>query len=1133
MLRPFLLVGVGGSGGKTLRAVRQALQLRLLQEGWKGDWPSAWQFLHVDSPTVQDGSKFPAPFLPLENYQGLVPTGSAYKQAYEEVLRPGRMPSEFIQDAEKPLPSKEEVTIPVDLGAGQYRAVGRTLALAKLSSIGKAAQAAITRLNSAEARGQLEAIGALLGAKPGNTTSDPIVIVVSSIAGGSGAGQYIDVVEAVKSAAPASNWVHRIFAMLYAPDVFAKIDGKGGIEPNALAAFSEAMAGLWREAPTPATSALYQSHGLVVPSNKTEYHLGPAYTYVIGRRNSIVDFDDQPAVYNAVAASLTTWITDDDLQDSMLAYAIANFDAQAKSEATLPDATGLKVPNRQAPPFSSIGFGRISLGRDRFLQYSSERLARSGIDLMLYKHAEEDPQFKTRTQDEWIAYKADSVVLDFINDLKLNEETEQHNDIIDALRPIEQREVLYANLKNQVLADSQQGLDKSGGQSISNWHDKLIHFYQSYVERSIDEETNYRHAKARDWVSATSDRTQKVVAQYISQYGLRVVSELLNRLEMKLDAVSKELQTEAASYHRYASEVRAYVGQELQRAQGHESLRPDHPAVQAAAEQCKNALGWRAEADLREMAVDLMRDFAKNFVEPLRITISGGERALLARATDALDTTGRENPYLTWAKADSQVVPNRFTPAKNERLLVDVASYPAEFSELIKRSVDKDRSSNAFGVVMDQVLMGSLELEDLDEDATWSLLDLKREWIPNYRGARKDSSQASQPVQIEFSSDPNEYLRRAQWWMERKGTAFYAYLHEDLASYLDENMKDKAEFTARLSKFRVEFSAAVSASEPLVKLNPSLLMSVHGKTLDEVSTSVSAIPFPVGGQLFQEVKNAMQSAKLWDESNSDKWFRDMKVQNIDIFSTLKFPYQPMVMDSLVQPIAEQWQEARNNPKTRESFLKWRRARSLCESIPLAEDVRDKMLRGWYVAKTLSQVSDLTSNALLGPEISIFNPAQSINLKFPHPLMHSGFCPPYDYPAVLLKSVSIAIVMCNAQGGLDPLLPYQRLSELGHEKEMLAPELTDWIHYGNLQQGAPTPRAERAGSANGTFEERRDAVINYLNQQEAEFREDVISQNPQAELRSYGLSWELRSEILTAIHDLKNAVTGLRSARSGT
>lgn len=1133
MLRPFLLVGVGGSGGKTLRAIRQSLELRLLQEGWKGGWPKAWQMLHVDSPTVQDGAEFPAPFLPLENYQGLVPSGSTYKEAYNEVLKPGKIPNEFRNDADKPLPHWESVTVPVYLGAGQYRAIGRTLALAKLSAIARAAQAAITRLNSAEAIGQLEAIGSMLGAKPGNTSKVPTVVVISSIAGGSGAGQYIDVTEALKSADPAALWVHEIFALLYAPDVFAKIDGKGGIEPNALAAFSEAMSGLWHEAPTPATEALYKSHGLVVPSNSPNYSIGPKFMYVIGRSNSTVDFGDQPAVYNAVAASVSTWITDDRLQDKMLAYAIGNFDQIAKSETSLPDQSGLKVANKQAPPFSSMGFGRVSLGKDRFLQYASERMARSGIDQMLYKHSEEDPLFKTKTQDEWIAFKADSAIISFISDLKLNEETEQHNDVIDALRPIEQREILYATLKNQVLADAQQGLDKSGGQSISNWHEKLIHFYQIYVERANDEETNNRHAKAREWVVETQEQIQKVTSQYISQYGLRVVSELLNRVEMKIDAVSAELITEANAYRRYASEVRSYVGQELQNAQGHESLRPDHPAVQQAAEQCKNALGWRAEADLREMAADLLRDLAQNFIEPLRVTVSGGERALLARATDAKDVSGQDNPYLGWAKANSNVVPKRFTPGKNERLLIDVASYPEEFLELIARSVDKDRAVNAFGVVMDQVLMGALELDDLDEDATWALLDVKRHWIPNYRGARRDSSQSSQAVQFEFSSEPIDYLKRAQLWMERQGTAFYAYLHEDLASYLDENMKDKAVLTQRITKFREEFSAAVASSEPLVKLNAGLLMSVHGKTLGEVSAQVSAIPFPIGGNLYASIKTAFQIGGLWKDSDSDGWFRDIKVQNIDIFTTLAFPYQPMVMDSLVQPIAKQWLAEANSPEKRAAFLKGRRARSLSEFIPIAEEVRDKMIRGWFVSKVLSQLADTTDNILLGPEISIWVGPGNQRAKFPHPLMHSGFCPPHDYPAVMLKSAAIAIVMCNAVGSLDPLQPYQRLSELGGEREMLAVELTNWIHLGSIAAGAPIPKPERAGAAESTFEGRKDAVLAYLETQEVEFREDVLNTNPADDVRSYGLSWELRTEIMTAIHDLKTSVMSMRAVRSGT
>ena len=52
MLQPFLLVGVGGSGGKTLRAVKHALELRLQQEDWEEGWPKAWQLLHIDTPTA-------------------------------------------------------------------------------------------------------------------------------------------------------------------------------------------------------------------------------------------------------------------------------------------------------------------------------------------------------------------------------------------------------------------------------------------------------------------------------------------------------------------------------------------------------------------------------------------------------------------------------------------------------------------------------------------------------------------------------------------------------------------------------------------------------------------------------------------------------------------------------------------------------------------------------------------------------------------------------------------------------------------------------------------------------------------------------------------------------------------------
>ena len=55
MYRSFILVGLGGSGGKTLRFVKRELAARLAEKGWDNGIPDAWQFLHIDTPTVADG----------------------------------------------------------------------------------------------------------------------------------------------------------------------------------------------------------------------------------------------------------------------------------------------------------------------------------------------------------------------------------------------------------------------------------------------------------------------------------------------------------------------------------------------------------------------------------------------------------------------------------------------------------------------------------------------------------------------------------------------------------------------------------------------------------------------------------------------------------------------------------------------------------------------------------------------------------------------------------------------------------------------------------------------------------------------------------------------------------------------
>ena len=58
------------------------------------------------------------------------------------------------------------------------------------------------------------------------------------MAGGCGAGSFLDVADILKTVDPGAQWLNDSYSFLYTPDVFHKIDAEG-LHPNALAAISE------------------------------------------------------------------------------------------------------------------------------------------------------------------------------------------------------------------------------------------------------------------------------------------------------------------------------------------------------------------------------------------------------------------------------------------------------------------------------------------------------------------------------------------------------------------------------------------------------------------------------------------------------------------------------------------------------------------------------------------------------------------------------------------------------------------------------------------------------------------------------------------------------------------------------
>ena len=1130
MLQPFLLVGVGGSGGKTLRALRHSLELRLQQEDWREGWPKAWQLLHIDSPVSQDGAAFPAPFLPAENYLGLVAPGTTYKQAYGKVM--ANIPARFLPDIEKPMPSDKDVAVQVNIGAGKFRAIGRTLVLAKLAEVSDAVADSFGRMMSDGALSQLDSLGRKLGAKPASGEPNPIVIVISSIAGGSGAGQYIEVTEAIKHANRNAPWIHSIFSILYAPDVFKSVGNTDVIAPNALFAMAESMAGMWSRDLPESTQELYKKIGIEIPGlgSDPKVHIGPKFNYIIGRQNSKVSFDDQPDVYKAVSASLSTWLTDENVQDGLQAYTVANYSADMGA-MSLTDNSGLQVANVHTPPFGSLGFGRVSLGRDNFSDYAGERLSRTAIDRMLNAH-DKDENIQARTTEQWVELKASQAFGDFEKDLKFTHKTETQIELVDLNRP--ERDALLADFKSQLLQIASQGVSaKTGTQPTQAWSDALTTAYTNRIEAFVDAETQARNEKIQLWVKSIRNESLRVTARSISQLGLKVSIELLKRVDEDIASQIGLMTRLRETYKTYANDYSSAINASLQAIQGGQGIKSDHIAISEALENAKNCLWYQFESQLLENVASLIADFAANYLKPLRDAISQGESALLKRTDKQEESEHIQNAYLSWPKPDSDSVPPKYKVAPNEYLLVETSDYPKEYNRLIQESVRDDKRENARQVVTDEVLIGALELENLDPDQSWQLITESKSWIPVDSSARTDRSQSQQAARFDFSTDPDEYLKRSQFWMQRKGQAFHKYLHEDLASYLDANIHDQSLIVDRIRKFREQFMEASRASEPLVKLNPGLLQEVHNASIEDRETVLSALPFDLNGEVFNTIKNILVQQKIWRDQTSEKWFNpSAHVQSIDIFSVQK-PYQPMVMDSIFGPIAESWNKAQNNKDKRSNFLQWRRSRALFETVPAAPEKKRAMIRGWYVARILGQLQETIDDPIRGPHLKVWSGKDYEHVSFPFPLANEDIVEPHDYPGAILNSLTIALAMCNSESSLKPLYAYQRLIELGEIDNVANSELSLWITKGSLRyNGQPTPTEQRAGNSSDSVENRRLAVDAYLKEMSLDFTAKIEKLDPRDDWKRLNLTWEIRLEIRSALDSLIKAAHDAKEITSG-
>lgn len=1121
MLRPFLIIGVGGSGGKTLRAVRSALDMKLRLSGWDHGLPAAWQFLHFDTPLAQDGKEFPAPFLPQDAYVGLSAAHGSYSNVATAIE--AQVGKDYLDQVLRQLPNPTEVSVPVQKGAGQYRAVGRAVALSRLKQIADSAKLSLAKMTAADSVATLARLSDHLGGDPNQGAgSNPVLMVVSSIAGGSGAGQYLDIIDAVKAAIGNEPWADESFGILYAPDVFDGVSGVAGIASNALATISESTGGNWNKNTSEAVKALFAGQGLTVSTGGANDRIGVRYPLIVGRQGATTAFKGQHDVYLSIASTLAAWMSEESFQDSIGAYIQGNWAAN-NNPSVLKNDSGFSQNPNNTPPFSAIGFGRITLAREKFVEYSKERFARSAIDRLLLAHVidQNDPQFERNDNDGYIRESVNNLRIPFFQDSGFDEETEDHDQVIDQMRAQGELDSLRQQFIMRVSDEVANSLDKkTGGLDANQWVEQLDYARNALVAEYLDADSKNRRKLFDDWVAKAPKTLLDCVSRYAIEYGLPVTERLIYELGLSVDRAASELETESARHAEAVTFLKSYLTGDMAKAGQAAAIRPGSDAVNSALAHVGDSLAWESESLLRRDAASVLREAKKDFIEPLRVFIASTLKALQDRAESDRTADGRDNDFKKWPGFDSQEVPVKYQPSSNEKMLLEASDFPKEFENLIKMTLDLPDFLPAFRNAMRGVLT-----EDPERDLV-PLIAFTDPWVPSTTVGVGGVRPVAQKPRFVMPNDPEAYLERAEKWMKKPGTAFGGFLSITIKEFLDNKTLSPDVYNKRKEKFLAHLRAAFSASSPLVKLNGTLLNQIHGKAVGENDAVImTPIPFTTDSDMYEPTKQVLMSLMpnaASAEAQVSRSFSDKPETSIEFFQVMGHGVLPMVMNSVMAPIASDWAQVSSNESSRTAFWQWKRARILTEAVPLDEEALSALIAGWYVARAFAQIQR-GGNEELGPKLAVKD-KDGTSLVFPHPLLYAGRLQEFDYLGAVVESSIIVQAIVNSTSSLEPLKPYQRLIELGGKPRSLSPEVEEWLGKGTpLATTKESASISNSPEATISAENRKNILRDYIKGEMDSLDIGILKLRETSNVYEMPVVWELLPSIKLAVNALLHNV----------
>jgi hypothetical protein len=1106
--------------------LKRDLNAWLENVGWTGGLPLGWQFLQVDTPTAQDGAEIKsAPMLAPDEYLGLVASGTTFDDIDQSLMANPQHLSEFSSWRVKP----EGLEVPVHTGAGMYRAVGRSVAVAYLGAIRSRLVTSFSRLNLPESQASLSALYRHVHQEdPAIQPTAPIVVVVSSLAGGTGAGLINDVCDLLREMDPVAGGAS--FGLLYTPEVFAEIEAedKGGIQPNSLAAICEVLNGYWWNggsgngvASVPKkNSQLMRSAGAVASYSKT----GPAFPFLVGAQNSAgITYRESEQLFEVVGAALTSWATDITVQNRLLAYTYANWRQRAQyasvaNVSTLVNQGAAGENEAGMNPFSAMGFSRVSVGNRYFERYAAERLAREAVTFLRHNHdmgafAESVRRQQPNVSSKELVDRQCSEQFNwFLNLCRLDEKGPTSNQVQDAISPPQHE---WTQIFSECLAQTVEWAQQEKG-NVNDWMNTIepaienaAVMFDTRCEPIIDRQL-------LDWIENHPKVVTNAVVQAIGQFGLRVSEALVARLIREItdpnEGIISDIQREIVDYSGWAVKS-AWSGRaRAMFPNATEKYTNQSPVVEeACSEGLTNAIctTW---VRVKSLTIELLNQFAMGFLEPLRQTLSS--------AVYSLDNTGGVvESWPTWtAPGLPGSLSSSSTPPMSEWTLIKPETFPALFDDLLARTVggsQAERETHRVAARLATVCGGFIDEQIVAVPAnagrlqSLRLINHTNEWWPGVavvRNSHKPPTIASFSMGVEV-----ETIRgRAEQWLRQPGSPFARLLQDSLRTFTAPpggtnapNVSDQ-DYELRRQDFLSAFESAISASKPLVGLDTQLMAFLFGSNNHpRLAVEVSSVPF-TDHPLYNSVRTRLQTELEnlpGNQDAGDLFTMDSRANHIDIITSLYGAYPVLVIESLLKPIAQAWNSI-TDVQGREAFWDKRRARRLVEFIPAPQEHILCMLRGWFIGHALGLIH--RENRSQPWSVA---PRQDSHGRYAKtlPAMTLSTSQAWgDQPALVLESLGLAYVEVGVENNLEPLGGYVHLLELGKEGNGLSSGLAvyrtvsdyvvNWARHGKVSTAAGFephrgPRV-KIDAQSPEFQDRIRALIDHFESRRSRYAREL-------------------------------------------